>query len=206
MSDVFSILVVCTGNICRSAQAEQLIRARVAKDFSGLEPLVVVQSAGTNALVGSGMPTEAAALSADHGGSPSDHVAQQLTAEQVRGADLVLTMTVEHRSAVVRLVPRASRYTFTLNEFAALVEDAAQHTPTPAAEFFCLHAVEKLRTAVTWTSARRGYLPLEETSAADIVDPYRRSQDIYEESARQITKALERSQRAAVNLGRKVGP
>ncbi|TDS82637.1 low molecular weight phosphatase family protein [Nesterenkonia aurantiaca] len=205
MSDAFRILAVCTGNICRSAQAEQLIRARITKDFPGLGSTVVVESAGTGALVGSGMPTEAAALSTKHGGAPAGHTARQLTAEHVRAADLVLAMSAEHRSAVVRLIPRASRNTFTLNEFAALLENALQNHPAPQSEFMSLTAADRLRSVVKWASARRGYLPLEDAAPADIVDPYRRSEEIYAESARQIIEALDRTQRVAVSLAKQVG-
>ncbi|MCH8572163.1 low molecular weight phosphatase family protein [Nesterenkonia sp. AY15] len=204
MSDPFRILVVCTGNICRSAQAEQLIRATVAESFPELESVIVVESAGTGALVGSGMPAEAAALSARHGGAPADHVARQLTAEHVRAADLVLAMAAKHRSAAVRLLPRASRNTFMLTEFAALLESAEQNSLPPTVEFSSLDAADKLRSAVKWASARRGFLTLEGGAPADVVDPYRRSEETYAESARQIVEALDRTQRAAVSLAQRV--
>ena len=43
--EVFSILAVCTGNICRSPAVERLLASQVA-------PSVSVSSAGTHALVG----------------------------------------------------------------------------------------------------------------------------------------------------------
>lgn len=205
MSGIFRVLVVCTGNICRSAQAEQLIRARVSEHFRELESVLVVESAGTGALVGSGMPDEAAALSVQHGGAPENHLARQLSAEQVRSADLVLAMAAEHRSAVVRLLPRASRNTFTLIEFAALLENAERSSPMLQDGFFHLNAAEKLRHAVKWTSARRGYLSPASSIAVDVIDPYRRSSETYRESANQIVEALDRIQRAAVNLAKRVG-
>lgn len=204
MTDVFRVLVVCTGNICRSAQAEQFIRARILESFPGLGSLVVVESAGTGAIVGSGMPNEASVLSSRHGGDPFEHVARQLTADQVREADLVLAMAAEHRSGVVRLLPRASRNTFTLTEFAALLESADQAHPTPPADFSSLSPADQLRNAVKWVSARRGFLPYDGPTPADVVDPYRRSEEVYAESANQIVEALDRVQRAAVSLARKV--
>lgn len=206
MSDVFRVLVVCTGNICRSAQAEQLIRARVAQGYPAIASVVAVESAGTGALVGSGMPTQAAALSEKYGGAPADHSARQLTIEQVRRAHLVLVMAAEHRSAVVRLLPRASRHTFTLMEFAALLESAAHNPPSPPGDFTDQATVDKLRSGVKWASARRGYLPpQEEATSADVIDPYRRSDEVYAESARQIVEALDRTERAGLELGQWVG-
>ena len=58
----FSILTVCSGNICRSPLAEQLLRVGLT-DLAG----VTVSSAGTIALVGEGMPAEAQALSVRYG-------------------------------------------------------------------------------------------------------------------------------------------
>ena len=129
----FAILTVCSGNICRSPLAEQLLRAGLS-DWADL----TVSSAGTIAMEGDKMPDEAAALSVRYGGSPSAHAARQLIEAQIRQADLVLGMSRDHRRAVVQLLPSASRYTFTLREFARLVVGAtdddfheiAQLTPT----------------------------------------------------------------------------
>lgn len=204
MSDAFRILVVCTGNICRSAQAEQLIRARIAQENPRLATIVKVESAGTGALVGAGMPAEAAEFSRQYGGEPSGHAARQLEVEHVRSADLVLVMAAEHRSAVVRLLPRASRNTFLITEFAALLESAEHSLESQIEDFSSLSVLESLRAAVKSASARRGYLPLEDSDPVDVVDPYRRSKDVYKDSARQIVQALDRTQRAAVKLAGRI--
>ncbi|MGJ9407182.1 low molecular weight phosphatase family protein [Nesterenkonia aurantiaca] len=206
MSDVFRVLVVCTGNICRSAQAEQLIRARVAENFPQFESVIAVESAGTAAMVGAEMPAEAAALSMQYGGAPADHAARQLTVAHVREADLVLAMAAEHRSAVVRLLPRAARNTFMLTEFAALLENVEQNHAALAPGVLALTSADKLRSAVKWTSGRRGYLQPADATLADVIDPFRRSEEVYSESARQIVDALSRTQRAAVNLAHRVDP
>jgi len=57
----FTVLMVCTGNICRSPVAERLLRAQT--EAVGLP--VVVHSAGTQSMVGHGMTPEAAHL-AEH--------------------------------------------------------------------------------------------------------------------------------------------
>lgn len=205
MSDHFRALVVCTGNICRSAQAEQLILARIAASFPNLSSMIVVESAGTGAMVGSGMPDEAAELSTQYGGDPTNHSARQLTIAQVREADVVLTMSSEHRGAVARLLPRASRYTFTLTEFAALLESAANNHPAHNVDFSTLAPADQLRNAIKWVSARRGFLPPEDAKPVDVVDPYRRSSETYKRSALQIVESLDRAERAAVSLAQRVG-
>lgn len=202
MPSVFQILVVCTGNLCRSPQAAQLIRARAAEFSMDFASQLAVESAGTEAMVGSGMPAKAAALSEAHGGDPRDHVARQVSADMIQESDLVLAMGVGHRRALVRLLPRASRYTFTLTEFAALLESTAESIPQVSEDWSALDVPEKLRTGVQWASARRGFLSVEEGDRADVIDPYRRTDKVYEESAHQIVQALDRVQRAAENLSK----
>lgn len=205
MSNPFRILVVCTGNICRSAQVEQLIRARIEERYPVFAPVILVESAGTGAMVGSGMPAQAAQLSRHYGGDPAAHIARQLTAEHVRSADLILAMASEHRSAAVRLIPRASRITFTLTEFAALLENAEQNYSALEAALPFREAVDKFRSAVKLASARRGYLSHEVGTQDDVMDPYRRSDAVYESSARQIVEALDRAERAVVSLVGRTG-
>lgn len=204
MSDVFRILVVCTGNICRSAQAEQLINARISQGSEELASVVEVESAGTGALVGVGMPAEAAELSKQYGGDPAGHTARQLAVDHVRAADLVLVMAAEHRSAVVRLLPRASRNTFLLTEFAALLENAEQNLESQTENLSSLSVQESLRGAVKSASARRGYLPPEDSKLVDVTDPYRRSEDVYKDSMQQIVQAIDRTQRSAMRIYRRI--
>lgn len=132
-------------------------------------------------------------------------MARQVTADMVRDADLVLAMAAEHRSAVVRLLPRASRYTFTLAEFAALLENAAENSPQTPGDWSALDPADKLRAAVDWAASRRGFLSADDEAIADVVDPYRRSKEVYEESARQILAALDLTQGAATKLTEQLG-
>ena len=174
-----TVLVVCTGNICRSPLAEQLLRARFEADGAP----VVVRSAGTSALDGSDMTPQAAALSVGYGGGTS-HVARQLTSDLVADADLVLTATREHRHAVVALHPRAARYAYTLTQFARLVD---------AVDPSDLHAPDgdTLTALLDEVAATRGFAPPpEHPSLDDIVDPYRQPQKVYDEAGRVIDAAV----------------
>lgn len=183
-----SILTVCTGNVCRSPLAELLLAQGLA------EAPVSVSSAGIGALVGERMPDPAQAIARELGvADPERHVARQLTADMIREADVILAMTLQHRRAVVELVPRASAKTFTLREFARIaaavpaeqMEAAVRQGATPE---------ERMRLAVEEIGFSRGEVPpAPSPDDEDVIDPYRRSDEVYRESAAQLTPAVARA-------------
>ncbi|HEY8588304.1 MAG TPA: low molecular weight phosphatase family protein [Naasia sp.] len=182
----FPVLIVCTGNLCRSPLAEQLLRAHVGED-----EYLSFSSAGTRARSGDPMPEEDAVLSTRYGGDPSGHASRPISPDLVRDAGLVLTASREHRADVVALHPRAARYTFTLRQFARLVDAAAQGLPERIAgpEF------------VAAAAAQRGYSPPHLPEDDDIPDPYRRPQGEHERAARLISEAVERIAPAMRKVG-----
>src|SRR5215217_202434 len=92
----FSILAVCTGNVCRSPAVERLLATK-------LGPTVTVRSAGTHALVGHPISDPMAALLLDSGIEPAPFEARRLSEHMLTEADLVLTMTRDQRGLVVEL-------------------------------------------------------------------------------------------------------
>lgn len=83
-----TILVICTGNICRSPIAEALLAARL--------PGKKVYSAGVAALVGEGADPKSITACEAHGLNIDAHRAQQLTLPMLQNADLVLTLDQGH--------------------------------------------------------------------------------------------------------------
>jgi protein-tyrosine phosphatase len=104
-----SILVICTGNICRSPMAEGFLRATLRRRFGDRAPTVA--SAGTTGWEGSGAMPESVEAAGERG---------------IRGdvfdADVVVAMAAEHRDAVSRAMPEAAARTFTLKELVRLLE------------------------------------------------------------------------------------
>ncbi|KQO95419.1 arsenate reductase/protein-tyrosine-phosphatase family protein [Leifsonia sp. Leaf264] len=174
------ILVVCTGNICRSPLAERVLQSRL--DAAGIP--AVVTSAGTSAMTGDAMTPQAAELAARYGASAAGHAARDLTASLVAESDLVLTATRAHRAATVTLHPRATRYTFTLREFARLADGARAEGDLTAEDRASLPAL------IAGIAAHRGYFPpLADPADDDIVDPYRMPQEVYDEAGEAIDAA-----------------
>jgi protein-tyrosine phosphatase len=118
----FTVLLVCTGNICRSALAERLGRAFLDDVLGELAGDVQVVSAGTQAVVDSAMHPDSALVLRGYGGDPGDFRARQLVDRMVADADLTLAMTRAHRREVLHRAPRAMARTFTVREAADLIE------------------------------------------------------------------------------------
>ncbi|PRY66015.1 low molecular weight protein-tyrosine-phosphatase [Halomonas ventosae] len=142
------ILVVCTGNICRSPVAAAMLARAL--------PALRVESAGLGALVGYGVEPTARALAEADGLDVAGHQARQLTAEMVRQADLVLVMSDGQRQAVADLVPEALGKTLLLGRW--LGERQGRQIPDPyrksPAVFEEVHRL--LREACSAWSSRLG--------------------------------------------------
>jgi protein-tyrosine-phosphatase len=174
----FRLLFVCTGNLCRSPLAERLARARLDPD------LFTVDSAGTEAVAGAPMDADAAAVARDLGASTDGFSAYELTPAAVEAADLVLTATREHRAAVVRLVPGAARYAFTMAEFARLT------AAVPPAGLAGLAAVERARALVAVAGKLRGTVRPDNPDDDDIPDPVGRPVEVHRKVAALIATVL----------------
>jgi protein-tyrosine phosphatase len=118
-----SILVVCTGNICRSPMAEGFLRRSLA---SRRATPIDLSSAGTYGWDGSGATPESVEAAAERGADISRHQARRLGAEMLESADLVLAMSAEHRDAATALAPAAAPRAFTLKELVRLLEALPQ--------------------------------------------------------------------------------
>jgi protein-tyrosine-phosphatase/tRNA A37 threonylcarbamoyladenosine synthetase subunit TsaC/SUA5/YrdC len=104
----FVVLIVCTGNTCRSPMAEAIMREMFEKRFGSPETAaqkVFVASAGLNAYPGGSASAEAQAVMAQRGLSLQDHQSRSATAHGLQNADLVLTMTRSHRNAIIDQLP-----------------------------------------------------------------------------------------------------
>ena len=115
-----SILVVCTGNVCRSPIAEGMLRAALESRLGPDAP--AVSSAGTMGWSGSGADPNSIEAAAERGVDISEHRARALTPADVGSATLILGMSGEHAGAVVAQEPDAAPRTFTVKELVRLLE------------------------------------------------------------------------------------
>lgn len=160
----FGVLAVCTGNICRSPAVEVRLRNSL-----GAASDVVVSSAGLSARVGE--PVEPAMVRLL--GTASDGFrARQVTAESVRAAGLVLTMTRDQRAALVTRFPAAVRRAFTLREFTDLAALATAAGVSPPAGSPGAVLEELVRAAPRFRAGRVG-------QDDDIEDPYGQDEAVF---------------------------
>jgi protein-tyrosine-phosphatase len=94
------ILLVCTGNTCRSPMAEALLRRKLTE--RGIEN-VTVASAGTGAWDGAPASEGAYLVALEHGLDLSGHRARLLTRDIANQSTVVLTMGRHHRARVEQL-------------------------------------------------------------------------------------------------------
>jgi protein-tyrosine phosphatase len=171
------VLVVCTGNVCRSPLIERALSHAVGARIE-------VESAGTAALVGLPMDDRAAAQLRAWRMDPAGFVARQMVPAMVAQADLVLTATRAHRGAVASLHPPALGYTFTLSDFSDLVSAASPPGPLAPWEDSGLPAL------VRRAAAQRGMSRPRPAAEADLADPYGRSDATFRQFARQVSRIL----------------
>lgn len=161
------ILVVCTGNLCRSPLAERVLAQEL--------PDVTVSSAGTDAPPGRPMDPQAAGELMRIGLSDRGHVSRLLTEAMVREADLVLTATRAHRQRVVALWPAALHRTFTIMELSLVeVPDALPGD---------------LKQRIRELARRR---PQGNANELDLADPIGQSDEVHHKVATDIVTASRR--------------
>ena len=124
-----SILVVCTGNICRSPIAEGMLRDALTRRFGDRAP--VVASAGTWGVEGAPATAEAVMAAQERGFDITAHRARRLAQVPAGDADLVIAMAGEHRDVLAEQTGVGER-TFTLKELVRLLESLPPVPPGAA--------------------------------------------------------------------------
>lgn len=141
----------------------------------------MVTSAGTSALVGESFSPPMDQLVREAGADPAEFVSRQLSAGHLRGADLVLGMTRDHRADAVELAPPVVRRSFTLREYARLlgeVDPSLLPAGSPA---------ERGRASLPLAAALRRQARADDD---DVADPYGQADAAYEQAFADIEEAV----------------
>lgn len=175
--------------------AERLLQAGLNQVLpGGFE----VRSAGTRAMVGDPIQPISADIIRTFGGDAEQFAARQLTPKILRGVDLVLTMTSGHRGEVLQLDASLLKRTFTIREFARMLDvldqraeaagNSSEGTDDDGDPLAANHAFWRGLPA---RAAAVRHLSLPADSAEnDIIDPYRRAPEVYRQMEDELAPAI----------------
>jgi protein-tyrosine-phosphatase len=127
------IMLVCTGNLCRSPMAMGLLRNRL--DQHGLGERHRVFSRGVWAVEGRPASENAVVVMAERGIDISDHIAQTISAADMAEADLILVMSREHEQMILNTWPQYDWKVYRLSEMVGRRKDIQDPYGGPIEEY-----------------------------------------------------------------------
>jgi protein-tyrosine-phosphatase len=100
---LYSVVFICTGNMCRSPMAEGILKKRLA-EIGRTD--ITVSSMGIHAPQGQKASADAVAVSAQHGIDLSEHGSRQLIFDELKTADFIFVMEKYHKEFIRTFVPQ----------------------------------------------------------------------------------------------------
>ncbi|GAA2162793.1 MULTISPECIES: arsenate reductase/protein-tyrosine-phosphatase family protein [Glycomyces] len=172
MTSPFTVLHVCTGNICRSPMSERILAGLTGED-------VYNHGAGISAYhEGENMQNNAMTELESRGYDPDGHRARHLLREHVEASDLILVATIGHLDYIAERFPEAVAKTFLVRSFGPMAADLADSLPDG-------DTAVRGKALVDAADARRGGY-----DELDLADPWGMSQTVYAKIADQLETAL----------------
>jgi protein-tyrosine-phosphatase len=182
------ILFVCTGNTCRSPMAEGMLRAMLKEQ--GMNH-IEVRSAGTSAGDGYPVSTNAAVILREKDALQAIS-SSSLTGSLLDWADVVLTMTTNHKQQAIQRFPAFVDKMHTLKEFVSDDPFAKARMDELAALIAELQFKQSLSQQVTMEERARVRQLEQSLPDYDIADPFGGSLSLYRQCAAEIEECLHR--------------
>jgi protein-tyrosine phosphatase len=112
-----NIVIVCTGNTCRSPMAESILKDALIKRGEVIDEFNIT-SAGISTIDGLDASKHSISALKEMNIDLKNHKSKLLTLGLIEKADLILTMTKTHKDIILNSMPQFSNKIFTLKEFA----------------------------------------------------------------------------------------
>lgn len=139
----------------------------------------------------------------DVGVASHGFLARQLNEDTIGGNDLILALTDKHRQNIVAMSPRLLKRTYTVLEFAAVLDELAAMPDTLPRGNDTATVVTRWAALLKAAQLARHAARTNLDGKLDVVDPYRQSDPVYDRMVDELLPALrtivqfERSHRKA---------
>jgi len=179
------VLIVCTGNTCRSPMAEAMLRDLAERSGKPLE----IRSAGV--ATADGLPiTSHAAATLRKRNLALPGASTMLSEDDVRWANIILTMTASHKRAILERFAQALSKTYTLKEY-ALRGDPVMDDVAEAERLYSEWQVKQALGQNLTSEERTRLFELQRSIPDfDIADPFGGPLSLYEQCADEIEDIL----------------
>lgn len=138
-----TILLVCTGNSCRSPMAAGFLREMLKEKKE-----IRIDSRGTIFSSFSGPTPQAIKIMKEYGIDISSHKTKSLSKDLIDEADLILVMEKKHKERVREINPEAEKKTFLLKEFAGEKESLEIRDPIGLSDEIYKMVAEEIKSAL----------------------------------------------------------
>jgi len=156
-TNTVNILLVCTGNVCRSPAAEFLLAQRLGPAAAAFS----VRSAGTKAVAGAPIDPRMGARLRRRGIDTAHFTSSPLDVAMLEWADLILTASTNNRADVIRLRPSTVGKTLSLRQLARYAPFILQSGQGPA------EIADRIPWILSTVPMARAQAPKEDDSIAD---------------------------------------